>query len=60
MESNNTKEHHELGPNAVKKENDITNKIVAAILKHRKWFAAEGYKMHYVIIMPTSLISIYQ
>jgi len=42
LEPDKTREHHDLGPSAVKKEHDVIDKIKAAILKHGNPFAAEG------------------
>jgi len=49
LEPDKTREHHDLGPSAVKKEYDIVDKIKAAILKHGNPFAAEGEKLHNMI-----------
>jgi len=43
LEPDNIREHHDLGPSAVK-EYDIVDKIKAAILKH-----GEGEKLHNMI-----------
>lgn len=51
LEPDKIREHHDLGPCAVKKEHDVINKIKAAILKHGNPFAVEGEKLHKVIIL---------
>jgi len=49
LEPDKTREHHDLGPSAVKKEYNVVDKIKAAILKHGNPFAAEGEKLHNMI-----------
>jgi len=49
LETDKTREHHDLGPSAVKKEHHVIDKIKAAILKHGNPFAVEGDKLHNVI-----------
>ncbi len=49
LEPDKAREHHHLGPSAVKKEHDVIDKIKAAILKHGSPFSAEGDKLHNVI-----------
>ena len=46
LEPDKSREHHDRGPSAVKKEHDVIDKIKAAILKHGNPFAAEGDKLH--------------
>ena len=43
------REHHEIGPSAVKKEHAVIDKIKAAILKHGNPFATESDKLHNII-----------
>ena len=49
LQSDKTREHHDLGPSAVKKEHDVIDKIKAEILKHGNPFVTEGDKLHNVI-----------
>ena len=49
LELDKTREHHDLGRIAVKKEHDVIDKIKAALLKHGNPFAVEGDKLHNVI-----------
>lgn len=49
LEHEKTKEHHDLGKTAVKKEHDVIDRIKAAILKHGNPFAVEGDKLYNVI-----------
>lgn len=49
LEHDITREHHDLGPSAVKKQHHVIDKIKEAILKHGNPFAAVGAKLENMI-----------